>query len=153
VKIVTDTNIIFSAILNSNGTIGDLIFNSDNVFEYYSSGYMPYEIDKHWQKLKKISKLTEQQLKESRLKISRKIQFLNEELVPEKIWKRAEETVSDIDIDDTDFVAMAIYLKGSIWTGDKVLYNGLKSKKFKHVYNTAELLKIRDAMIHKRAKR
>jgi len=31
-KVVVDTNIIFSALLNSNGTIGDLLFNSDKQF-------------------------------------------------------------------------------------------------------------------------
>jgi predicted nucleic acid-binding protein len=33
-KIVVDTNIIFSALLNSNGNIGDLLFNSDKDFEF-----------------------------------------------------------------------------------------------------------------------
>ncbi len=31
-KIVVDTNIIFSALLKSNGNIGDLLFNSDKDF-------------------------------------------------------------------------------------------------------------------------
>lgn len=39
-KIVVDTNIIFSCLLNSQGTIGDLIFNSENVFEFHSNQYM-----------------------------------------------------------------------------------------------------------------
>lgn len=46
-KIVVDTNIIFSSILNSNSNIGDLIFNSDNQFEFYSCSYMRFEILKH----------------------------------------------------------------------------------------------------------
>jgi predicted nucleic acid-binding protein len=58
-KIIVDTNIIFSCLLNSQGTIGDLVFNSDNVFDFYSNQYMRFEIRKHWNKLKKISKLTE----------------------------------------------------------------------------------------------
>src|SRR5437764_412892 len=61
-KIAVDTNIIFSTLLNSNGTIGDLIFNSDHVFEFYSCDYMRYEIRKHWSKLIKISKLSDEQL-------------------------------------------------------------------------------------------
>ena len=61
-KIVVDTNIIFSALLNSNGNIGDLLFNSDKDFEFYSCGYMRYEIQKHWERLKKISKLTQENL-------------------------------------------------------------------------------------------
>ena len=33
-KIVVDTNIVFSALLNSNNTIGDLILNPDMYFEF-----------------------------------------------------------------------------------------------------------------------
>ena len=41
---------------------------------------------------------------------------------------------------DLDFVALTYYLKGFLWTGDKILYNGLKKKGFKKVVNTQELL-------------
>ena len=68
-KIIIDTNVIFSALLNSNGKIADLIFNSQETFEFYSCSYMRYEIRKHWEKLKKISKLNNEQLEESRDKI------------------------------------------------------------------------------------
>ena len=47
-KIIVDTNIIFSGLLNTNGSIGDLIFNSEGVFQFYSCDYMRHEIDKHW---------------------------------------------------------------------------------------------------------
>lgn len=46
-KIIVDTNIIFSCLLNSQGTIGDIIFNSENTFKYYSNQYMRFEIRKH----------------------------------------------------------------------------------------------------------
>lgn len=68
-KIIIDTNIIFSGLLNSNGKIGDLLFNSDNLFEFYSCSYMRYEIEKHWEKLKRISKLSDTELEEARFKI------------------------------------------------------------------------------------
>jgi predicted nucleic acid-binding protein len=47
VKIVVDTNIIFSALLNSDGLIGDLLFNSYGIFIFYSCNYMRKEIEKH----------------------------------------------------------------------------------------------------------
>jgi predicted nucleic acid-binding protein len=144
VKIVADTNIIFSCLLNSNGKMGDLLFNSDGIFEFYSCDYMRYEIEKHWDKLKRISKLTDDQLKESRYRIYTKINFINEELIPAKTWLAAEQIVSDIDKDDLDFVALSKHLKGALWTGDKPLYTGLKSINFKLVYNTSELLTLRD---------
>jgi predicted nucleic acid-binding protein len=143
VKIIVDTNIIFSALLNTKGTIGDLLFNSEDVFEFYSCSYMRQEIEKHWEKLKRISKLPDSDLEESRFTIFSKINFINEELIPQKTWLAAEEISTDIDLDDSDFIALTKHLKGYLWTGDKELYNGLKKKKFKRIYNTTELLALR----------
>ena len=124
-KVIVDTNIIFSGLLNTSGTIGDLIFNSENVFDFYSCNYMRFEIEKHWDKLKQISKLSDKELKESLFRLFTKIHFINEEQIIEKIWLKAENLTTNIYIDDTDFVALTDYLKGVLWTGDKELYNGL----------------------------
>ena len=106
---------------------------------------MRYEIEAHREKLKRISKLLESELEESRFKIFARINFINEELIPEKTWLAAEEITKDIDMDDSDFVALSKHLKGYLWTGDKELYNGLKKKNFKRIYNTAKLIAIRKA--------
>ena len=145
-KVVVDTNIIFSCLLNSQGTIGDLIFNAENAFEFYSNQYMRFEIRKHWQKLLKISKLTDTVLQTSYETMLTKLTFINEELIPQKDWKKAEMLVTDIDIDDTDFVALTRYMKGSLWTGDKSLYEGLKAKRFRTVYNTQDMIKLRERL-------
>ena len=142
-KIILDTNIIFSALLSTNSTIGELIFDSEEVFEFYSCNYMRLEIEKHWEKLKKISKLTDKELQESLFRLFTKIHFINEEQISEKIWLKAETLTADIDIDDTDFVALTNYLKGVLWTGGKELYTGLKNKGFKKVVSTQELLRKR----------
>ena len=138
-KIVVDTNIIFSGLLNTNSTIGELLINSQNFFEFYSCSYMRYEIQKHWEKLKKISKLSDQQLTDAQFQLFSRLKFINEDLIPGIIWKKALQLTQDIDIDDVDFVALTLYLKGNLWTGDKELYNGLKNKQFKKVFNTLEL--------------
>lgn len=140
-KIILDTNIIFSALLNTNSTIGEIIFDSENVFEFYSCNYMRTEIEKHWDKLKRISKLTDKDLNESLFRVFTKIHFINEDQIPKNTWLKAEKLTADIDIDDTDFVALAYYLKGILWTGDKELHNGLKLKGFNKVINTQELLR------------
>jgi predicted nucleic acid-binding protein len=145
-KIVVDTNIIFSCLLNSQGTIGDIIFNSEDIFEFYSNQYMRFEIRKHWDKLKKISKLTDLELTTSYEKMLTKFIFINEELIPRKDWEKAEALVENIDLDDTDFVALTKHLKGGLWTGDKPLYDGLKAKRFRSVYNTQNILKLRDRL-------
>jgi len=142
-KIVVDTNIIFSTLLNSNSTIGDLLFNSDKHFEFYSCSYMRYEIQKHWERLKKISKLSDEQLQVSYTQVLSKLKFINEEIIPVETWLASEEITKGIDIDDTDFVALTKFLKATLWTGDKVLYNGLKKFEFKKLLNTTELLALR----------
>jgi predicted nucleic acid-binding protein len=142
-KIIVDTNIIFSCLLNSQGTPGDLIFNSENIFEFFSNQYMRFEIRKHWNKLKKVSKLTDLELETSYDKMLTKLTFINEELIPKKDWEKAEILVGNIDIDDTDFIALTHHLKGGLWTGDKPLYDGLKAKRFRTVYNTQDIMKLR----------
>jgi predicted nucleic acid-binding protein len=55
VKIIVDTNIVFSAILNSDSKIGDLLLNSVRYFDFYSADYLRFEIRNHYEKLSKIS--------------------------------------------------------------------------------------------------
>jgi predicted nucleic acid-binding protein len=148
-KIVVDTNIIFSTLLNSNSNIGDLIFNSDKHYEFYSCSYMRYEIQKHWDRLKKISKLSDHQLQVSYSQILTKLKFINEEIIPVEIWLASEKILKNIDIDDVDFVALTKFLKANLWTGDKVLFNGLKKQGFKRLLNTTELLAFRKTKIEK----
>ena len=141
-KIVVDTNIVFSCLLHSNGRIGEIIFNSSDIFEFYSCDYMRFEIRKHWAKLKKISKLSDTQLQDSCDKTFTHIRFVNEELIKPAIWLQSEKLVESIDPDDISFVALTRYLKGSLWTGDKKLYEGLKERKFNKVFTTEELFKL-----------
>ena len=104
---------------------------------------MRYEIQKHWERLKKISKLSDDRLHVSYLQILSKLNFINEEIIPVETWLASEEITREIDIDDIDFVALTSFLKATLWTGDKVLYKGLKKHNFKKLMNTAELLELR----------
>lgn len=148
-KIVVDTNIIFSALLNSNSTIGDLLFNSNKYFDFYSCNYMRYEIQKHWGKLKKISKLTDEQLQISYTQVISKLKFVNEEIIPVETWLASEEITKSIDIDDIAFVAITKFLKATLWTGDKFLYNELNKIGFKKIINTTELSQLRKIKFEK----
>ncbi len=100
---------------------------------------MRYEIEKHYKKLKQISKLSDAELSVAHSRVLSRIHFINEELIPEKRWIEAGKLISDIDVDDIDFVALTNHLKGFLWTGDKPLYNGLRKKGFKKVLTTSDL--------------
>ena len=108
-------------------------------FEFYSCNYMRYEIQKHWERLKKISKLSDEQLEVSYSLILSRLKFINEEIIPLETWLSAEQIAKGIDTDDIDFVALTKFLRATLWTGDKTLYNGLKKANFKKVVNATEL--------------
>lgn len=142
--IVVDTNIVFSAILNTNSTIGDLILNSRSIFQFQSCNFLLREIDNHWEKLKRISKLNTSDLSESRYLILKNIFFISEQQIPVQYRLKAYKLVEDVDIKDVAFVALNEFQKSFLWTGDKVLIKGLKDKGYKNVITTRELIKLKE---------
>jgi len=54
-KVVVDSNIIFSAMLNPESSIGDIILNSQDTFTFYGCEYLREEINNHKDKIIKIS--------------------------------------------------------------------------------------------------
>jgi predicted nucleic acid-binding protein len=142
-KVVVDTNIVFSAILNTDGKIGNLLLTSQGTFEFYSAEYLRIEIGRYDDKLRSLSGLTEEQLGEAKYHIFNKISFLSEVQIPGEIWHASVPLVKEVDMDDIAFVAMSKYLQTILWTGDKKLQKGLIKKGFTSVMNTQQLLDLR----------
>ncbi len=143
-KIIVDTNIVFSAILNSNSKIGKILLNSKEHFQFYSCDYLRTEIRKHRNKILKLTKQPEADLAELEELITHKIVFINEQLLPQELIAKTELLLKSIDPNDTPFVALTKHLEGKLWTGDMQLYNGLKAKRFKDIILTADLSKLLD---------
>lgn len=143
-KIIIDTNIVFSAILNSNSKIGKILLNAKKYFQFYSCDYLRIEILRHRKKLMKLTKLTEVDLAELEELITHKITFINERLIPQDLLLKTELLLKSIDPNDIAFVALTKHLKGKLWTGDMQLYNGLKAKRFKDIILTADLSRMLD---------
>ncbi len=139
-KIIVDTNIVFSALLNTNSRIGQILITGKNHFDFYSPAYVKYEIFKHKEKIKSIGKLTDEEFYETYDLILKNITILNHSIIPTDIYKNAE--VMCQDIDDTIFVAVSIFTKGILWTGDLKLLNGLINKGFKNLIKTDNLYQI-----------
>jgi len=138
-KIIVDTNIVFSAILNSNSRIGKILLNSKEHFQFYTCNYLRSEIQRHKNKLLKLTKLTEDQLSELEKLVTQHITFIDERLIPQDLLIKTEIQLKAIDLNDTVFVALAKQLEGKLWTGDLQLYNGLKAKRFKDIILTSDL--------------
>ena len=54
-KVIVDTNIVYSAILNSHSWIGQIILHSGNSITFYSPKYLQLEIQNHFAKIQKIT--------------------------------------------------------------------------------------------------
>ena len=140
-RVVVDTNIAFSAIVNSNSKLSKIILQPKSKLNLYSTVQLEYELAEHWNKLKKVSKYSDIDLHKAVALITSKIKFINVELIPKNIFIKAEKLTSDIDIDDTEFVALTEHIRGKLWTGDKELLKGLKRKKWDKLITTEELYK------------
>lgn len=142
-KVVVDTNIVFSAILNSDGKIGDLLLNSGKYIDFYSAEYLRHELGNHYEKLSKISKQPLAKIAETEYFITRVIKFISEEQIAEITWRSAYTLVKEVDLDDIAFVALSKHLRCKLWTGDGFLIRGLQKNGFKNTITTNELLNYR----------
>ncbi len=145
-KIIVDTNIVFSAILNTSGKIADVLFNSGNLFDFYSPTFLRGEIMEHRVKLAETSGFEGELLNEAIFQVYGAIQFISDEQIPFEIWRQCIPLVRDVDMDDIAFLALNEYLSATLWTGDKRLYSALKAKGYEQIKTTAELVILRDEL-------
>jgi len=141
-RIVVDTNIAFSAILNTNSQIARIFLQPKTRFNFYSTEQLLAEIEEHRSKLKRISKLNDIDLARSIFLITQRIRFINIGLIPKEKYQHAESLTHDVDIDDTEFVALTEHINGKFWSGDKILRNGLIKKRWNKFVSTDDLYKI-----------
>ena len=143
-NLVVDTNILFSAILSPKGKIHDLLLNSEKEFSLFAPVFLIEELDQHHSKILKISGYTEEDVKFLKRTLFHHIEFIDPEIVQQESWTKGFEMTSDVDEKDTPFVALAIDLEGSLWTGDKKLIMELRSKGVELTLTTDELDQVRN---------
>ena len=128
-KVIVDTNIMFSILLKDKSKERDVLFLSEDL-EFFSCRFAIVELFKHKEKISKFSKLTEDEILTSLYRLLKIINFYNEDLISREILKKAYELCSGIDEKDTLFVALTLEINGYLWTGDKKLKEELISKGF-----------------------
>ena len=138
-RIVVDSNIAFSAILNTNSKVARILLQPKSKHNFYSTEQLLFEIGKHKKKIKDISKYSDEELERIIILITNKIRFINLRLIPKESYEFAESLTKDIDIDDTEFIALSEHIKGKLWSGDKKLQIGLIKKGWRKFIKTDEL--------------
>lgn len=117
-KIVVDSNIVFSAILNTQSKIGQLLINGSKYFDFYTVGLLKDEIIEHKDKILRSTKFTPTQFSDTFQLIINRIIFLDDILLTDKDLNKAIDLVTGIDENDALFVALNNHLLANLWTGD-----------------------------------
>ncbi len=135
-NIIVDTNIVFSAILNSNNKIGRILIAKNSNFKFYSCEYLKLELFKHQEKLLKLTNLNNEELFELQNFVLANITFINEKIIPNEIIDETTFLLKNIDPFDVPFVALATHLNAKLWTGDKKLYIPLQEQNYQNIITT-----------------
>lgn len=125
-KIIADSNIIYSALLSKDNICQFIILSEQ--LEFFSPNFMIMEIFKHKERILKSSKLPEDELLSQFERILARITFVKEEIIPMRCYLEAYQLCKEIDENDVAFVALAIFMNCQFLTGDKAIYEGLKKQ-------------------------
>ena len=141
-KLIVDTNIVFSTLLNPHSAIGEILMNIQDEFIFFAPELLKEELQRYAPKIAAYSKLNQKDLKGIKESVLSTINFVSEELISEESWAKAYSLTKDIDEDDTPFVALGIEYDAKLWTGDKILSRGLQKKGSDLIINTADLKRL-----------
>ena len=142
--LILDSNIVISGLITPNGTISKLILKDLKSSRLICPDFLFEEVISKFEKIKKITKLEDGQLKEMIFRFIKSIDFIDNDLIEFKYQKQAYNLVKDIDKKDLLFVALSLQTGYKLWTGDKKLLIGLSEKGFTKIINTRQLQKLID---------
>lgn len=131
-KVVVDTNKIFSSLIPKYSKTRDTLLESDIYF--YSPNFVFVELFKHKEKLLKYCKLTEIEFYSYLNGIINNIHFIIPDYISIESRQIAYDLCYDIDLKDTPFVALAIDINAKLWSADKKLKKGLKKKGYNNFF-------------------
>ena len=126
--LITDSNLIISALITPNGAIASIIKAKHN-FQFIAPDFVFEEIDEHWDKIKVLSLLSDKELKAELLFYRNLIKVYDQKIV------------RDVDPEDVFFIALHLHTGHKIWSGDEKLKKGLTAKGYGHFFTSTEELK------------
>jgi predicted nucleic acid-binding protein len=129
-KVVIDTNIIFSALLREDNRYANAIIKNEEAYDFYAVYFTIVELFKHKEKIQKFSKLSEEDILEILYELLKHIHIINDDIISITSWKQAMQLAHDVDIKDVPNVALTIELSAQLWTNDNELKKGLRAKGF-----------------------
>jgi len=136
--VIADSNIVISALISPTGSIASIFKEKSNI-QFIAPDYLLVEVYEHWNKISKISPLSKKELVKEFDFYRKRISFVEIEKISNKYLNKAYEILKDIDPNDFYFLALYLYKKHKVWTGDKILIKGLLAKGYDICITTKEL--------------
>ena len=131
--VIVDTNILFSALLTNRSKFADTLLATEN--DFFVCEMVLVELFKHKEKIVKLSGLSEDEIIQLYQIYLKKIHLYKEELISLENRQQAYQLCYDIDKTDSAHVALTLELNGLLWTGDKILKEGLIRKGFNQFFD------------------
>ena len=120
-----DANILYSVALKVDGAVADVFFNTRPMLELCAPALLRQELMRHRPRMAKGMGITIAQVSMIQdLLLSRVVMF-DMSLVDDVSWEKAAALVRKVDMNDEDYVALALHLNCPLWTGDKRLVAAL----------------------------
>ena len=132
-KIIIDTNILFSALISTQSHLRDILLESEE--EFYAPTYLFVELFRYKDKMMKYTKLSEEEMYEYLNILTERIHFIQVDFISTENRQIAYDLCKDKDIKDTLFVALSLELDAKLWTGDKKLKTHLIKNGFSMIFN------------------
>ena len=133
-KVIVDTNILFSALISQESVLRKTLFTDE--VDFYAPNFAFVELFKYKEKIQKLAKLSDNELFEFMNLLLNRITFVNEKFISLTSKQKAYDLCKDIDLKDIVFVALAFELNALLWTGDKKLKIGLELHGFVDFFKT-----------------
>lgn len=138
--VITDSNIVFSALYAPQGIIASILLKNKGKIQLFAPDFLIVEVKNHLSEIIETRNVPKKQILLELKLILENISIIKVEEIPKINVIQAIEIVKDIDTNDILFVALHLFTKHKIWTGDKPLRDGLAKKGYKICVSTQELI-------------
>ncbi|HEY4325752.1 MAG TPA: putative toxin-antitoxin system toxin component, PIN family [Mucilaginibacter sp.] len=138
-RVVVDTNIVISAIINDKGKIGELLLYKPVDIHFSSPSFLLEELNIHTKKILTITGYSEPEFQQIKLLVISNIKFIDPGKIKKENWETSYNMLIGNDEKDTSFLALNMEINGFLWTGDKKLIKGLQNKNYDKVITTKVL--------------
>jgi predicted nucleic acid-binding protein len=136
-KIVLDSNILFSAIISGKNLYIDIF----RALEIYVPDFIFAELSKYQERIIKKTKVKEEFASFVKDLFS-EIVVIPKLAITQESYEKALLLCSDIDPKDTAYLALSIELDIPLWSNDKKLIDGLINKGYKKIITTEKIFEM-----------